>query len=462
MTARILVVDDVPANVKLLEARLRAEYFETVAATNGQDALEICESGRIDLVLLDVMMPGIDGFEVCRRLKANPSTMHIPVVIVTALDDQNDRIAGLDAGADDFLTKPANDLQLISRVKSLVRLKSLTDELRLRASTARTIGLEDHRRGVDQPARVLLVDDRESSRNRVAAMASTEAVVDVVGSHGATAKAATGDYECIIISTNLEGSDPLRLCSHLKAVDQTRHAPILLIADPVDDDRVARALELGVNDYLTRPVVQQELLARIRTQVRRKRYNDQLRSSVARSIEMAVTDGLTGLHNRRYLDTHLDTLVERSVAHGRPLSVVMLDLDHFKRINDTLGHDAGVQVLREVAKRLRRNLRGLDLACRYGGEEFVLAMPETPARSAGLVAERIRTQLGNIPVDAAGTLVPVSASLGVATVDLAGDDSAALLKRADAALYRAKHGGRNRVILDEHADAVAASGKIAV
>ena len=143
MTARILVVDDIPANVKLLEVRLLAEYFEVLTATNGADALETCENGKVDVVLLDVMMPDMDGFEVCRRLKSDPATSHIPVVMVTALDQVSDRVRGLEAGADDFLTKPVNDLQLMTRVKSLVRLKMLTDELRLRASTTRNIGIEE-------------------------------------------------------------------------------------------------------------------------------------------------------------------------------------------------------------------------------------------------------------------------------------------------------------------------------
>ncbi len=171
MTARILVVDDIPANVKLLEARLQAEYFQVVTALNGPDALAICAEGGIDLILLDIMMPGMDGFEVCAKLKANPATVHIPVVIVTALDQPSDRIRGLEAGADDFLTKPVKDIQLMSRVKSLVRLKTLTDELRLRAETTRSIGIDEllNERAVvsHDRARILLIDERASSIERL-------------------------------------------------------------------------------------------------------------------------------------------------------------------------------------------------------------------------------------------------------------------------------------------------------
>src|SRR6516165_12350044 len=166
MTARVLVVDDVAANVKLLEARLAAEYFDVVTATCGKDALAVCERAECDLVLLDVMMPDMDGFEVCRRLKSNPATHHIPVVMVTALDQATDRVTGLDAGADDFLTKPGSDLVLIARVRSLVRLKMMTDELRMRAITSKEIGLENPAReavaDTGRDARILVVEDRKA------------------------------------------------------------------------------------------------------------------------------------------------------------------------------------------------------------------------------------------------------------------------------------------------------------
>ena len=183
MTARILVVDDVEPNVRLLEAKLTLEYYEVLTAHDGLTALEIASAERPDIILLDVMMPGMDGFETCRRLKSDPATSHIPVVMVTALDHVSDRIRGLEAGADDFLTKPVNDLQLMTRVRSLVRLKMLTDELRLRASTTRNIGIEELLSG-RQPAseavpRVLLIDERQASGARIARMLGKTAKVDV-------------------------------------------------------------------------------------------------------------------------------------------------------------------------------------------------------------------------------------------------------------------------------------------
>src|ERR671917_292650 len=171
MSARVLVVDDIFPNVKLLETKLAAEYFDVATAMNGPDALAICEQGLADIVLLDVMMPGMDGFEVCRRIKNAPVTAHLPVVMVTALDQPSDRLMGLDAGADDFLTKPVDDTALFARVRSLVRLKSVTDELRTRAMASRDYGIGDPlllaATETGQNASILIVDDRASSYERL-------------------------------------------------------------------------------------------------------------------------------------------------------------------------------------------------------------------------------------------------------------------------------------------------------
>ncbi len=452
MTAKILVVDDIPANVKLLHARLSAEYFEVVTASNGPECLAACEQGGIDLILLDIMMPGMDGFEVCTRLKADPATQHIPVVMVTALDQPADRVRGLTAGADDFLTKPVNDLQLMSRVKSLVRLKTLTDELRLRAATTRAIGIDELLQGktgesAEKP-RLLLIDERPNSAERIVRMLHGAYQCDVT--HDPQAgffNAVEKSYDCVLITTGFAAFDPLRICSQLRSLDRTRFLPILLIAEPAEDERVMRALELGVNDFMVRPVDPQELIARLRTQVRRKRYNEALRQSLVQTIEMAVTDGLTGLHNRRYLDNHMETLFERANKRKRPLSFLITDIDKFKSINDAHGHDGGDEVLREFALRLRRQVRGADLVCRFGGEEFVVAMPDTDAQIAARVAERVRAAIENEPFKLpGGKIINVTTSVGVSTLIDGADSVAGLTKRADRALYEAKSGGRNRVV----------------
>src|SRR5579862_1213007 len=395
MTARVLVVDDVPANVKLLEARLSAEYFDVVTAMSGAEALAMCERAECDLVLLDVMMPDMDGFEVCRRLKGNAATHHIPIVMVTALDQPSDKVRGLEAGADDFLTKPIPELALIARVRSLARLKMVTDELRMRALTSRDIGIESPERealaDTGRGGRVLIVDDRPASYERIAATLSKEHQVEVDSDpNHALFHAADGNYDLLIVSLGLENFDALRLCSQIRSLERTRNIPILALTEPDNNARMVRGLEIGVNDFLVRPIDKNELLARTRSQVRRRRYTERLRDNVQVSIEMAITDALTGLFNRRYMENHLSALIEQAIGRGKPLALMELDIDHFKSINDTYGHDAGDDVLREFSLRIKRSIRGIDLACRSGGEEFVIVMPETDLTVAAMVAERLR------------------------------------------------------------------------
>lgn len=454
MSARVLVVDDILANVKLLEAKLTAEYFDVETALNGQQALDLIAEDEPDIVLLDVMMPGMDGFEVCRRIKNNPKSAHIPVVMVTALDQPSDRVAGIEAGADDFLTKPVNDVALMARVRSLVRLKMMMDELRMREETGRSLGLldqgEDLLGGVGG-GRVLLVEDREHSDQRI--VDALDGVADIrleQELENATVAAKNGNFDLIIVSMTTQEFDGLRLCSHLRSIEATRHVPILGLVEEGDMDRLVRALDMGVNDYLMRPLDRNELVARVRTQFKRKRYADQLRENYHLSLEMAITDQGTGLYNRHYMARHLATLVENAHKNAKPLAFMIIDLDHFKAVNDTYGHDAGDEVLKEFARRLASNVRGVDLACRYGGEEFVVVMPETDMSFACMVAERLRQDVADKPFELSGDsqAIDVTISVGVSTIENESDTGDDLLKRADQALYRAKRDGRNRVVVD--------------
>lgn len=454
MTARVLVVDDLEPNVKLLEAKLRAEYFDVLGAYSGQEAITLAVQEKPDIILLDVMMPGMDGFETCRRLKSDPETMHIPVVMVTALDQQADRIAGLEAGADDFLTKPVEDLALFARVRSLTRLKMMTDELRARYATGKDLGIvgKIDLEGNQNEARLFLIDDNpEQAARLVAAIGEdVEQIVHEADPETALARARTGDFDLIMVNLSIEAMDPLRLCSSIRSFEETRLTPILAVVRHGDTRKLVRALDIGVNDYVTRPVDRNELTARVTTQLRRKRYVDQLRSSFQVSLEMAVTDQLTGLYNRRYLASHLSAMFDRAYWTGRPLSVMVLDIDHFKNVNDTHGHDVGDKVLKEFAERIANSVRGIDLACRYGGEEFLIAMPDTDLAFASVVAERLRHEIANAKfnLNAGRDELNVTVSIGLSSTENGPEEDSAqkLIKRADEALYEAKSAGRNRVI----------------
>lgn len=454
MTARVLIVDDVPANLKLLDAKLTAEYFGVLKAASGPEAIEIATRELPDIILLDVMMPGMDGFEVCRLLKAAPATEHIPVVMVTALDQSKDRVQGLEAGADDFLTKPVNDLALFARVKSLVRLKMVTDELRMREATGQRIGAlvgtSTERMLMTEPGRALVIDDRPTSLKRMCEALSIEHTVTVAETPEEMVQlAGIGDYDLLIVSLTLSEYDGLRLCSQLRSLESTRQTPLLAIVEEGDTPRLVRALDMGVNDYLVRPVDRNELVARCRTQLRRKRFQNYLRDKFQQGLELAITDSLTGLYNRRYMESHLAAMVQDGLQSNKPVSILIFDIDFFKSVNDTHGHAAGDTVLKEFAQRISQNVRGVDLACRMGGEEFVVVMPDTDLSYAMMVAERLRQRVGEHPFKIeGGAELNVTVSIGIGVVEEAGDTGEKVLERADAALYRAKRDGRNRVVAE--------------
>ncbi|HEX8231721.1 MAG TPA: PleD family two-component system response regulator [Caulobacteraceae bacterium] len=451
MTARILVVDDVEANVRLLDAKLSAEYYQVLTAPDGPTALRIAAAEKPDIILLDVMMPGMDGFQVCRRLKEDPATRHIPVVLVTALDGRSDRITGLEAGADEFLTKPIDDVMLFARVRSLSRLKLVLDELRQREDSGRRIGVIHGAaaRLAGAGGRVLVMDDNERQAQRLAAELAVEHRPVIESDPLKAHLTARGPVDLVIVNAGSTGFDGLRFAAQLRSQEATRHLPILALVDSDDRAKIVKALEIGVNDLLTKPVDPEELASRARTQIKRKRYTDLLRSNLDQSLEAAVTDQLTGLHNRRYMASQLAALVARAVQEGgEPVSTLLIDIDHFKKINDSFGHDVGDEVLREFAVRLASNVRAIDLPCRYGGEEFVLVMPGTSLADAERIAERIRRHVAGAPFRVAAVSEPLSVtiSIGVAANSGPGDNPEALLKRADQALYEAKSSGRNRVI----------------
>ena len=306
-STRILIVDDHQDNVELLQARLEARGYQTETATNGQQALDQVAASPPDLILLDVMMPEVDGIEVARRIKANPKLPFIPIIMQTALDATESKVEGLDAGADDYITKPINFAELEARVNSLLRIKALQEDL--------------------------------AQRERQLA-----------------------------------------------------------------------------------------------------EMNDRLR-------HISQTDALTDLDNRRYIEERLTEMFGHATRFGENLGCVMCDIDKFKPVNDTYGHQAGDAVLRQFAAILRQEAREIDRIGRYGGEEFIFLLPGTNAEAAAIFAERVRTAVEAYTFTIPGGSLQRTISCGVAAWPHAGiDGSDALVKAADDALYVAKETGRNRVV----------------
>ena len=256
-------------------------------------------------------------------------------------------------------------------------------------------------------------------------------------------------FDLVLLADGERQSDALRFCSQLRSQPEHRHQPILLAVPDSADERLAKALELGVNDYLVRPIERDELIARSRTQIRRKRYEERLRDNYTYSVNAAVTDSLTGMYNRRYLESHFQRVCERLGDSHKSISALMIDIDHFKLINDTYGHDVGDEVLQGMAKRVQGDLRGFDTAVRYGGEEFVILLPDAPLAAAAAAAERLCRSIAATPLPTSSHVdgISITVSIGVATAIAGQEGLDDLIRRGDQALYDAKNAGRNQVII---------------
>ncbi|MCI4645637.1 MAG: PleD family two-component system response regulator [Hyphomonadaceae bacterium] len=449
MSARILVADDIEANRRVLQGKLESHFHVVLEAANGLDAIKVAENERPEIILLDVMMPGIDGYETCKRLKSNPDTSHIPVVMVTALSDSEDRVRGLEAGAEDFITKPVDDFQLNSRIEALRRYNSVAHELRLRQGRgASALEFEDQEQeDLKRSVRILVMDTHPRRSKRLVDMLrkAGHEVSSYLDAAGESALSNAG-VDLILLPLSDQGFDPLKICTHFRMSEMTRPISIIVACEPHETHIAARALAYGASDVIQMPIEPQELLARVRTQTRRTRYIEIMRKRVDRGLELSVIDQLTGLYNRRYMMNQLHQLMKRALIGGKPLSVIALDIDHFKHVNDTYGHAAGDAVLQEIAERLQANVRPVDMVCRPGGEEFVAILPDTEGDRAAAAAERVRRAVaGAVFTLPNGEAIDVTLSAGVAILAGMDDTPSALLSRGDKALYLAKNQGRNRV-----------------
>ncbi len=454
MTGRILVVDDVATNRIVMKVKLSAACYSVLQADCGAAALRLAKQEQPDLILLDVMMPDMSGVTVCERLKADPETADIPVILITALADQGSKMEGLERGADDYLSKPVDEITLLARVRSLLRAHETQRELRLRERGYAGFGMAEAATTFDTAGHVALVaPDKASGLTWKRALeALGNDWLNVLSPEAALQD--SGDQpmpDVYVIPADLvRPNGGLRLLSDLRSRPSTRHAAALMLLPKGDSERGAVALDLGAGDILYDPFDPAELAVRIKTQLRRKRQSDRLRASVQEGLELAVTDSLTGLHNRRYAMAQLKNFLAQS---GRDVAVMMLDLDHFKSVNDRFGHATGDAVLAAVADRLRKHTRPHDLVARLGGEEFLVALPDADCETALQCAERLRRAIGGAPIHVPrlDTTVRVTMSVGLA-IGLGHKDTAeSLLEQADRALYGSKSDGRNLVTISASA-----------
>lgn len=450
MAGRILIADDVVTNRIVLKVKLASAHYRVSQCTSAAEVQRVARAQDTDLIVLPTMLPDQSGFDLCRRLKADPATAMLPVLMLVPHGSADQRFAALEAGADDTLHLPLQDIGLLARVRSLLRARETDCELHRRDMTARQLGFGEAGSPLRPPGRVALIgaDPEQALGWKSALRGLTRHVVTLMSRTEALAlDAGPGCPDLFCIAADLENrNEGLRLLSELRSRPATRHAAILTVHPRDSDEAPAMALDLGANALIESGFPGAELALIIDRQMAFKHKADGLRASVEHGLRMASVDPLTGLFNRRYSDYHLAILAERARKMGRGFAVLMVDIDRFKTVNDRYGHAIGDKVLASVAAALRDNLRAVDLVARYGGEEFVIALPDADLPAARHAAERLRGIVAGLTFGAAnGCGVQVSVSIGLAMVDSAGASVAGVLAASDRALYQAKTEGRNRI-----------------
>ncbi len=474
MAGRILIADDVTTNRIALNVKLSAAFYEVLQAGSGAEAIAMAGHERPDLILLALDLPDMNAIETCRRLRQNPKTADIPVLIISARSAREARIEALRAGAEDFLQKPVNEALLLARVRNILRTRDSDEELRMhdgmnREITGRELGFAEPAHSFSPPCDVVLIArKRETTRAWLDALGAYEkegigGQIKALGRSEALTVAESDPAPGIFVLEGGTGSsdDGLYLISELRSRARTRHAGIIVILPEEEPGREpaaawgAKALDLGANEILFAGFDGEELALRLSRQIARKQQADRLRETLRNGLRLAVTDPLTGLHNRRFAMASLRRIASQARASGRSFALMLLDLDRFKQVNDRHGHGGGDIVLREVAARLRSEIRGADLLARIGGEEFLIVVPDTYVNQARRAAERIRRRIIENPIRLPRSDSPlfVSLSIGVA---LGGGSEAApgveeLIEQADRALYAAKSHGRNQVNISRSA-----------
>ncbi|WP_147106531.1 diguanylate cyclase [Tateyamaria sp. syn59] len=464
MHGKVLLIDPIATNRIVLRVKLAASHYHMAQAGSVAEAMQVMGVEMPDLILCATDLPDGDPLRLLRRIRKAGFSNKVPVIALSGTDDDAERLRLLAGGVDDVMQKPINDALLLARTRSIIRAYATASEWTLREGTSRALGFAEAATAFapEQSVRIIArAAERaapwgEALRTRMSARISFASPATAV----ADLEPGRAPDALLLVVEPGEELQMLQLLATVRSQANTRHCAILAVLGSEHMTLGAQMLDMGANDLMRDTRTADEMALRLEALLNRKRVTDALRDTVKSGIEAAVIDPLTGLHNRRYAIPHLARIADRAARTCKPYAVMVADMDHFKRINDTLGHAAGDAVLVETARRLRENLRAVDLIARIGGEEFLIVLPGAGLANARKAATRLCAMIEATPFDVPDQVTQVKAtmSIGMTVVDPSrGTKTAvphtpeALLDRADKALYGAKAEGRNRVTLDRSA-----------
>lgn len=455
MSRRVLVVDATATNRIALKAALAAARYDVTAVSTATAALNAIGKDAPDLILCDAALPDMSAAELCDKIRDGSAAETAPVIVLMDAPSPEDRLAALRAGAETLLMRPLERSWLLTNIRALLRAHQTRTELKRRNGTAARLGFSEAQPAFEHPARVGIVARERSEGARIARLLGTKMNHQLMHLDPATAIVAADDHgapEAFILASDLDIDETLWLLSELRARPETRRAAIVAEYSADSHELGARALDLGASDLVQAEAAAEEVSLRIDRQIRIKRNSDRLRANIDAGLAMAVRDPLTGLFNRRYAHHHLAELAENHYVEGRGFGVLMMDIDHFKQVNDTYGHAAGDLVLTRIARVLSEKVREFDLVARMGGEEFLIALPDTSPDETFAAAERLRQAIAKTETQVCDNVVKLTCSVGTACSSRAVPNPVDVIALADAALYAAKDSGRNRTVASHLAE----------
>lgn|GEM_PF-5274200 len=479
MSIRVLIVDDNKIDLQLLSYHLSKEYFSIFHVHDGQSAIDEIDITQPDVILMDVLMPQMDGFQATSYLKTHPHYMHIPIIIITTLDEKQDKIHGLKIGADDFITKPINVPILVTKLRSLAKSKILIESLQLHNK------IEDSTTNYDEynipqftdKSKIMIIDDAQSiNESTMQLLAEYNLIIDTQHSHNTAIDKLLNDINTNASTEYIQNSGHkpyhliilcqrriealLSLASKINSNKILRDIPIIALIDQANNNMknslLTDMLNVGIQDYMILPPDKDELAVRCITQIKKHKLTTEIQRLHTNRIKQAYLDHLSNAYNRKYCEEYIRKIIKNSSSNNISSTFfILLDIDNFKMINDKYGHASGDDIIIELPKRISRHINNVGICARWGGDEFAIILHDVTTDKALSITKKImnsiRTEKFHLthyhPDSYSDLYIAITCSMGGGFI-YNNESSNELVSRVDKCLYRAKENGKNNIVIE--------------